>query len=64
MGAQSPTHNAAACLALAAQAGAQLRSTSGPRTAASAAATAMRTALLGVRNTLDKDHAMERRLNS
>ncbi|KAL4447967.1 hypothetical protein ABPG75_005186 [Micractinium tetrahymenae] len=47
------------------QASAHLRSsTSGPRTAASAAATAVRTALLGVRNTLDKEHAIERRLNS
>lgn len=46
------------------QASAQLRSSStGPRTAASAAATAVRTALLGVRNTLDREHTLERRLN-
>lgn len=65
MGAQRRTRDALACPDLAAvQASAQLRSTSGPRTAASSAATAMRTALLGVRNTLDKEHALERRLNS
>ena len=46
------------------QASAHLRSSSsGPRTAASAAATAVRTALLGVRNTLDREHTLERRLN-
>ena len=46
------------------QASAHLRSSSsGPRSAASAAATAMRTALLGVRNTLDREQTQERRLN-
>lgn len=47
-----------------AQASAHLRSTSsGPRSAASAAATAVRTALLGMRNTLDREQTLERRLN-
>ena len=65
MGEQRPTHDTLARPDLGAvQASAQLRSASGPRTAASSAATAVRTALLGVRNTLDKEHALERRLNS
>ncbi len=47
------------------QASAHLRSSvSGPRSAAAAAATAVRTALLGARNTLDREHTIERRLNS
>lgn len=63
-GEASASHTAGVKQALR-QASAQLlSSSSGPRTAASAAATAVRTALLGARNTLDRQHTMERRLNS
>lgn len=65
-GEASASHTAGVKAALR-QASAHLRSTTsggGPRSTANAAATAVRTALLGVRNSLDRQRALERRLNS